>query len=87
MRSVSNACSEGVGEVPDDEVNAHLGNPGLSETSQCSSRILRAAGRGKVYHYGADLRQRRMIPARRAAAGALAENANNRDFILRVGLS
>jgi hypothetical protein len=28
MRPVSNACSEGVGEVPDDEVNAHLGNPG-----------------------------------------------------------
>ena len=28
MRPVSNACSGGVGEAPDDEVNAHLGNPG-----------------------------------------------------------
>jgi hypothetical protein len=32
MRPVSNACSEGVGEVPDDEVNAHLGNPGQTIT-------------------------------------------------------
>ena len=29
MRPVSNACSGEPGEVPDDEVNAHLGNPGL----------------------------------------------------------
>ncbi len=28
MRPVSNACSGEPGEVPDDEVNAHLGNPG-----------------------------------------------------------
>ena len=30
MRPVSNACSGEPGEVPDDEVNAHLGNPGLT---------------------------------------------------------
>ena len=29
MRPVSNACSREPGEVPDNEVNAHLGNPGL----------------------------------------------------------
>jgi hypothetical protein len=28
MRSVSNACSAEAGEVPDNQVNAHLGNPG-----------------------------------------------------------
>ena len=28
MRPVSNACSGEPGEVPDNEVNAHLGNPG-----------------------------------------------------------
>jgi hypothetical protein len=28
MRWVSNACSGEPGEVPSDEVNAHLGNPG-----------------------------------------------------------
>jgi hypothetical protein len=28
MRPVSNASSRGLGEVPDNEVNAHLGNPG-----------------------------------------------------------
>ena len=29
MRPVSNACSGTPGGVPDDEINAHLGNPGL----------------------------------------------------------
>ena len=28
MRSASNACSAEAGEVPDNQVNAHLGNPG-----------------------------------------------------------
>ncbi len=28
MRLVSNACSEDPDEVPDNKVNAHLGNPG-----------------------------------------------------------
>ena len=28
MRPVSNACSDGPGEVPDNEVDAHPGNPG-----------------------------------------------------------
>ncbi len=29
MRRVANAISEEPGEVPDNEVNPHLGNPGL----------------------------------------------------------
>ena len=33
LRPVSDACSGEPREVPDNEVNAHLGNPGLSETS------------------------------------------------------
>jgi hypothetical protein len=31
MRPVSNTCSGEPNEVPDNEVNAHLGNPGLIE--------------------------------------------------------
>jgi hypothetical protein len=31
MRRGSNASSGGPGEVPDNQVNAHLGNPGLVE--------------------------------------------------------
>jgi hypothetical protein len=34
MRPVSNACSGQPGEVPDDEVNSHLGNPGLMKKSR-----------------------------------------------------
>ena len=31
MRSVSNVCSAEAGEVPDNQVNTHLGNPGFRD--------------------------------------------------------
>ena len=40
MRPVSNACSGEPGEVPNDEVNAHLGNPGLDCNPDQESKTL-----------------------------------------------
>lgn len=31
MRSVSNVCAAEAGEVPDNQVNTHLGNPGFRD--------------------------------------------------------
>jgi len=35
---MSNACSGEPGEVPDEEVNAHLGNPGLETSRRVTMR-------------------------------------------------
>jgi hypothetical protein len=48
MRPVSNACSGEPGEVPDEEVNAHLGNPGLTNTPGRVVHQLRPTSRKKA---------------------------------------
>ena len=46
MRPVSNACSGEPGEVPDDEVNAHLGNLGSSRGNKTAIELFSAGIRG-----------------------------------------
>ncbi len=45
MRPVSNACSGEPGEVPDDEVNAHLGNPGYMLSVDSQTMTVRLASK------------------------------------------
>jgi hypothetical protein len=65
---VSNACSGEPGEIPDEEVNAHLGNPGLDYLpALAGSPMPVAPGAGGSWRRSTAMSSKKSAPTNRSA--------------------